>query len=488
LLRLGDEGEGWRLASDVARSDAYDVSAYNLVTLHDTIARYEVLTNEHFILRMAPEEARVYGSQALALLEQARSRLTQKYGLDLTNRTTVEIFPDQKDFAVRTFGMPGGEGYLGVCFGNVITANSPAAHTMNWHSVLWHEFCHVVTLHLTENKMPRWLSEGISVYEERRADPRWGEQMDPAYREFITTGKMKPIAGMSSAFMAPPSGLYLQFAYYQSSLVVEFLIERFGLQTMRNILLDLGQGKPINTVLAARAMPLDKLQKDFDAFARGLAEGFGPDSVWQKPKRNADGAIDPAWAALNPGNYWVNGEKAEAFLEKDQPALAIPFLEKAIQLYPRQSGVDNAYASLSRIYRARKDAEKERETLARWVQRDAEAPDGLTRLVQLELASGDLPSAGRHAAALLQASPLSPVPYQALARSAEAAGQSAKANEAYNTELHLKPPDKPRLHYRLARQLQKDHPPAAKRHLLLALEEAPRFRAAHRLLLELEAH
>jgi tetratricopeptide (TPR) repeat protein len=167
LLRLGDEDEGWRLAEDVSRADAYDISAFNLVTLHDTVSRFAVLTNEHFTLRMSKNEAEIYGPQALELLDKARATLTKKYGLDLTNNVTVEIFPQQKDFAVRTFGMPGGEGYLGVCFGNVITANSPSTHKMNWNSVLWHEFCHVVTLHLTLNKMPRWLSEGISVYEER---------------------------------------------------------------------------------------------------------------------------------------------------------------------------------------------------------------------------------------------------------------------------------------------------------------------------------
>ena len=48
-----------------------------------------------------------------------------------------------------------------------------------WESVLWHEFCHVVTLKMTKNKMPRWLSEGISVYEERQVDPAWGMKIDP---------------------------------------------------------------------------------------------------------------------------------------------------------------------------------------------------------------------------------------------------------------------------------------------------------------------
>ena len=76
---------------------------------------------------MDPREADIYGADVLALLERAHATLTKKYGLTLDEQTIVEIFPDQKDFAIRTFGLPGGAGYLGVCFGRVITANSPAA-------------------------------------------------------------------------------------------------------------------------------------------------------------------------------------------------------------------------------------------------------------------------------------------------------------------------------------------------------------------------
>ena len=63
--------------------------------------------------------------------------------------------------------------------------------------MLWHEFCHVVTLELTRNRMPRWLSEGISVYEERQANPAWGERMTPRYREWILTGRLTPLDEMS---------------------------------------------------------------------------------------------------------------------------------------------------------------------------------------------------------------------------------------------------------------------------------------------------
>ncbi|MHC4146874.1 MAG: gluzincin family metallopeptidase [Planctomycetota bacterium] len=132
---------------------------------------------------MDEHEADVYGDEVLELLRQAKAELCRKYGLELKQPVTVELFGDQQDFAVRTFGMPGGDGFLGVCFGNVITANSPrAGRPTNWKAMLWHEFCHVVTLNLTHNKMPRWLSEGISVYEELQRDPTWGQRMDPQYR------------------------------------------------------------------------------------------------------------------------------------------------------------------------------------------------------------------------------------------------------------------------------------------------------------------
>src|SRR5206468_9721562 len=126
-LRLGDEQHGWILAQGVHEADAYDVTAYNLATLHDTMAKFVTLTNTHFIVRMATNEAPIYGDAVLALLERARATLGKKYGLELEAPVTIEIFPQPKDFGVRTFGMPGNPGYLGVCFGSVITANSPAS-------------------------------------------------------------------------------------------------------------------------------------------------------------------------------------------------------------------------------------------------------------------------------------------------------------------------------------------------------------------------
>ena len=177
LLRLGDEEEGWQLVEDSHEQDGYNQTAYNLLTLKQTLDKYAVLEDESFIVRMPADEAPIYGDQVLGLLNEGKEMLSEKYGIELERRIILELFGHQQDFAVRTFGMPHNPGFLGVCFGNVITANSPstqAGRPSNWRAVVWHEFCHVITLTMTRNRMPRWLSEGISVYEEIERNPAWG--------------------------------------------------------------------------------------------------------------------------------------------------------------------------------------------------------------------------------------------------------------------------------------------------------------------------
>ncbi len=262
--------------------DGYDVATFNLVTLRARLQKFTTVARKGFHgfqIRMDPAEARVYGDEVARLLEEASGTLDRKYGFQRSSTVAVEIFPDQADFAVRTFGMPGGAGYLGVCFGSLITMNSPAgtgAMPVSWRSVLWHEYAHVVTLGLTGNKIPRWLSEGISVHEELARDPHWGQRMTPRYRQMIQAGELQPVGKLSAAFITPKTGEHLVFAYYQSALVVEFLVERYGHKALKAVLEDLGRGVEINKALAARAAPLPELEKSFEAFARKRAEAVAP--------------------------------------------------------------------------------------------------------------------------------------------------------------------------------------------------------------------
>lgn len=488
LLRLGEDKEGWKLAEEVHRADGYDVTAYNLSTLHESIAKFRTLTNRDFIVRMSVHEAEIYGDKALALLARAKAALSAKYGMELKQPTLVEIFPEQKDFAVRTFGMPGGAGYLGVCFGRLITANSPAsqaAHPSNWEAVLWHEFCHVITLQMTRNKMPRWLSEGISVYEELQANPVWGQSMTPKYREMILGDDLTPVSELSAAFLAPPSGLHLQFAYYESALVVEFIVKQFGLEKLKLILQDLAKGVEINQALAAHTAPMEKLEADFAAFARKRAEQLAPGLDWAKPGPDDLLAGKSVWALRHPTNFWVLSEKAQALIAEKKYKEAKEPLQTLIQLFPENTENDNAYTLLAAVHRKLGETQSERAVLIQLAARSADAMDACLRLMELGAEARDWQAVMQAGERFLAVNPLLPQPYRLLARAWEELGQPRRAIEACRIQLKLDPADPAEVHYHLARLLHQQRDPAAERHALQALEEAPRFRDAHRLLLEI---
>ena len=488
LLRLGEDEEGWRLAEDVAQQDGYDVVAYNLVTLHDTISEFKNLTNADFRVRMHPHEAAVYGERVTELLAKAKSALCKKYGIELPKQTVVEIFPEQKDFAVRTFGMPGGEGFLGVCFGNVITANSPASHTanlVNWQAVLWHEFCHVVTLGLTKNKMPRWLSEGISVYEERLANPAWGEKIGPRYRDMILKGELTPVGSLSSAFLAPKTPFHLQFAYYESSLVVEYLIDHFGLDALKKILADLGDGKQLNEAIEKHTAPMSKIEKDFAAYAKDRAEQLAPGLDWNEPTPDELAKGEDTWIARHPKSLWGLTRKAQKSIEAKRFGEAKAPLLRLIELYPENTGPDNAYALLAEAHRGLNETAQERATLGKLARIKADAVPTYLRLMELDADAKDWDAAVRNAERFLAVNPLVPQPYRFLAQAGEELGRDRDAIQACRTLLLMEPPDPAAVHHRLAKLLHKNGEPDAKRHVLQALEEAPRFRDAHRLLLRI---
>jgi tetratricopeptide (TPR) repeat protein len=491
LLRLGEEAEGWTLAQTVHEKDEYDVEAYNLVTLKDTMAKYAALTNDDFVVRMAAPEVAVYGPRVVALLRRAKETLTTKYGIELAKPTYVEIFADQRDFAVRTFGLPDVAGFLGVCFGRVVTANSPATSTSatNWESVLWHEFCHVVTLQLTKNKMPRWLSEGISVYEERQANPAWGMKIDPKYREMILGEDLVPVGKLSAAFLAPKSSRHLQFAYLESSLVVEFIIGRFGIEKLRAILSDLREGAEINATLAKNTVPLETLEKEFEKYAKQQAEQIAPKLDWERPDPEvllAGSTKLEAWEKAHPDNYWLLRFKAQRSIEQQKWEEAKAPLQRLIELYPQQKGGDTAYRPLVSTMHALKDEAAERAVLRKWVEVDDEATDAYLRVIELAVAEKDWPTVIRNCERYLAVNPLVAPPYRYLAQAAAESGDESTAVVAWRTLIQLDVPDRADAHFKLAQVLhRRGESSEARRHALLALEDTPRYREALRLLLQI---
>jgi len=491
LLRLGKENEGWKLAREVNEVDAYNVTAFNLTNLEENIAKFAIIENEHFVIRMEKKEAEIYGTEVEELLMEARSVLNTKYGLISKARTVVEIFPEQEDFAVRTFGMPGGAGYLGVCFGSLITANSPASIAVggrhNWKAILWHEYCHVVTLSLTGNRIPRWLSEGISVHEEMKRNPAWGQHMDRRYQEIIKRGELTPVSQLTAAFMKAPNPVYMMFAYYESALVVNFIEERYGLSSIKNILTDLGAGVNINQAIENHTAHMEKIDSEFQKYAEKLAgqyaEKMDPETPGLEIMKDNEALSN--WMNDHPDSLFTLSKNVTQLFKDNSWAEALPILERWIELNPDQRDAkENAYILLAEAYRKLNDPTNELATLQRVAKRSSDAVDIYNRMMELGIQKKDWPLVERSARSFLEVNPLVPDPHKNLGRSCEKQNKTLDAIKAYQNLLELDPTDPADVHFRLGRLLKNKDPKAARKQILQALEEAPRFRAAHKLLLE----
>ena len=195
LLRLGQEKEGWALAEHVHAQDGYDVTTYNQ-SHSKAHSHHTSLTNANFIVRMEPREAWCMAC-ALRLLERAHQALCGKYGLKLDRPVTVEIFADQNDFGMHFWHRQS----CSACdrlphYRQQPPPNSPRRPIGNQSCGTSFPYRHPGA---HENKMPRWLSEGISVYEERQANPAWGARMSPRFREMILGGELTPVGKLSGA-------------------------------------------------------------------------------------------------------------------------------------------------------------------------------------------------------------------------------------------------------------------------------------------------
>lgn len=491
-LRLGKEESGWRLADAVHEADGYNVVAYNAVTLRDQMKNYSTIETDRFVLRMDSREAKIYGEQVISLLDEAHDFLCDKYEVELDGPVTVEIFPQQKDFAIRTFGMPGGAGYLGVCFGRVITANSPSSQgerPANWRSVLWHEFCHVVTLEKTRNKMPRWVSEGISTYEEQEKNDAWGEKLTPQYRQMIASDEeLTPVSQLSAAFLSPKSPQHLQFAYYESALVIRFLVERHGNQTLKRILTDLGVGMPINEALERYVGSLEKLDKDFAEYARKYVSKVAPKVDWELDESigKMDLAQLKAWLKTHPNNYFAMTRYAKLAIDDERYEEAEATLDKLRELHPNDREGSGVLALLAMLHKKRGDTDKEIEALESLASLNDRALEAYARLMELKTESEDWEAVRENANRYLSVQPMLPFGHEKLASAAEQLDKPDDLAKSLSALLEMDPVDPAEAHYRISLAHEKNGAlEKAKRHVLMALEYAPRYRDAQRQLLKI---
>jgi len=486
LLRLGREQEGWDMVQQARQADPYHVTTYNLQLLKGELEKYTSIEVPGFIIRMDATEAKVFGEQVAELLQEARNVLGEKYKYRAQEPIIVELFAKQRDFAVRTFGLPGGEGFLGVCFGNVITANSPSALNVdhNWKSVLWHEYCHVITLNLTENKMPRWLSEGISVYEEKLRRSNWGEPPNPLYVHWLRQGEFEPPSRMSRMFLAPKSPQHLQYAYFVASIVVEFWTEEFGHEGLLKLLADLKDGLPITEAIARRTGSVEGLDQAFEKHAKALGQSIGTTLEFEPiPKETPL----QEWLKEHPGSYQAQHTQLDEQIRKMDWTQSLLQAQQLYEAWPNDPSASSALTKLAMIHRQMGNTSSEKEALIQVVNLDPHTTEPLNRLISIEQEVGNWDAVASYCRSMLEIQPMKTSILELLANAGQNLNQPQEVIRSLQALSNLQPVDPADLEYRLAIAYDQTgkNQELALRHCLKALEESPRFGKALELLIRL---
>jgi len=426
-------------------------------------------------------------------VEEAHKKLTTKYRFTPRSPIAVEIFQNHEDFAVRSLGLPG-LGALGVCFGQVIAMDSPSARSsgdFNWGSTLWHEFTHVITLEVTDHRIPRWFSEGLSVYEERRARNGWGDNWSLENLKAIKDGRFVKINDLDAAFTRPkrPDGVPL--AYFQASQVCEFVDEKFGFDAILKMLALYKENARTPDVLqrALKLTPAD-FDRRFDEYIKaktsGWIEALGAGPV------HAPGGQPPSKDALlallngKPNDYFTHLRLGTIYKSEGDATKAIEHLKRAAELFPYYSGEGNPYALLAEIYESRDqktEAVGALESLVRYNETNAGA---YAKLARLKLSMGDRKGAVDALKQSFYVQPFDAALHKLAGGVYLELGNPAEAIREFRAQIALAPPDLAEAHYDLARSLEGagDHT-EAKRSVLRALELAPGFDKAQELLLKL---
>jgi tetratricopeptide (TPR) repeat protein len=488
LMRTGDE-MGARSALDQAfKIDAYDAVTFNLLALLDTLDKFTTVRDGDIILRMDKGEAPVLQDYALALAHQALTTLAARYEFTPRGPILIEVFPKHDDFAVRTAGLPGMIGALGACFGRVVTIDSPhalAGEPFQWEATLWHELAHVVTIQMSNQRIPRWLTEGISVYEQGRARPEWARPQDLQFADALEHGRTPKLRDLNAAFTDPRK---ISLAYFQASLLVDHIVTAFGDAGLRALVRSYALGLDTDAALKTT------LKTDFDQ----LQSGF-------------DQSLDRRFGALRRA---VAGPNEETLSGKPLPELRAYAGEHA-QSYPAQMALgrvllkngdlDAAAQSFHRAATLVPVAPAPHELLARIAHDKHDAPGEIAAMTSLVAVDFDNVEAARALAALLHEKgsddsstfadvnqrivaidPFDAAAHRAVGRIAMERNQPDAASREFRAVLALGPVDEAAAHTDLAESYLKAGKRAeAKKQVIAALEIAPTYPRGLDLLLKL---
>ena len=306
------------------------------------------------------------------------------------------------------------------------------------------------------------------------------------------------------------------FAYFQGGMICEYIIEKHGFAKINAMLRAYGESKTDAQVFEEHlGMSLEEFDKAFKEYARVKTYDFGKAVVFSAipgvemhagpghpptpptpPRPGEEGNEE-----INIGTF-VDGVLSEAqgdpkdFIGKLRVAArlngekkvdeAIKVAEEAKAMLPPYTEDGNPYELLAGIYLERGEKEKAVAELMAWRKNRGRNPESFAKLAGLLYELGRKKEAMQVVEDSLQVAMYDIKSHQRLGEWSLEEGDNSTAARAFQGVLALNPPDKAEAHFKLATAYlnlaQKDD---ARAQVIAALEIAPGYRPAQKLLLDL---
>ncbi len=467
LMRLGFDTEARQQLEECYSANYKSYETVNSLRLLDKYKDFVTYKTPTTILRLEKKEADLLRPYVETELKRDIADYSAKYHMTLKEPVQVEVYPDHEDFAVRTMGMPG-LGALGVTFNAVIAMDSPSGRppgSFHWASTLRHEMSHVFVLEATGSRVPRWFTEGLAVYEETAAAPDWGDRLDPDAIHAIQKKLLLPVAELDRGFIRPSYPSQVIVSYFQGGKICSYIAEKWGYSK----LLDM-----IQAFAKLESTP-DVFQKVLGISTTDFDKQF---LAWLEAQTKVTTDHFDQWR--DQLKELVADERAKKYDDVIRQGNAIR------DFYPEYVEAGSVYELLADAYTAKGDKDAARKQLEKYNEVGGRDPKLVERLAKLEEEAGEPKKA---AAALDRLNYIYPEDQELHKRLGDlwlAQNNVPGAIREYQALLALKPLDQATSHYQLAEAYRKaNRMDQARDEVLLALEAAPGFKPAQKLLLEI---
>jgi tetratricopeptide (TPR) repeat protein len=494
-LRVGRMEEGRANLEIAFAGDPFNLWYKNTLDLLDLMDTFYVERSDRVTVLVDPEDGQAMAIYLLDMAERAYASLSERYGYEPVPPVRVEAFRRSADFSVRTVGLAG-LGALGVAFGTVVAMDSPSARGpggYHWASTLWHEMAHVVHLGMTDHYVPRWVSEGLAVHEERLAGEGWGARPSLSFFAAYAQDRLRPPSELSLAFVRPRFPEEVGFSYILGSLVSEWIEAEWGFDTILGMFERYRENAPQEAVLDSElGVTPEEFDRRFDEWLRGRYAGafVAAEAAVEIADVDMEQRMSIDWlqdrVAEAPTDVQSRVSLARLLMEEGRPEEAIPYLVEARDLFPENPDPVGPNRVLAEIYQEQGNDAAAEAALVAHLANTAEDYAAFVQLADLREERGDAQGAADALGRAILVYPFEIPIHERLASLYESVGDAAGEVRERRVVLALQPVDRAGAFYELAEaQLRAGDREGARVSVLSALEVAPRFPEAQDLLLRI---